>query len=171
VLQRYPGLENLEEIVNDFFYFTEFELDGETTDLYSLENDTIRPYAREVYLKRGAGRKLGRVHFALNCASASCPKLPNEAFDPARLDQQLERETRRFVSEARNVKVNKEARSVTLSMIFKWYAEDFVDDQGQAISPLAWINLYRDAGQQLDTSYEVKFSSYDWTLNDKTLQR
>jgi len=57
-----------------------------------LENDVVRPRFKEP-----------RVHFALNCASAGCPKLPAEPFLPESLEQQLNRETHRFLHESRNV--------------------------------------------------------------------
>lgn len=171
VLQRYPGVESLAEIINDFFYFTEFDLDGDETDLYNLENATIRPFARDRYVKAGQGAKLGRVHFALNCASASCPKLPDEAFLPDRLEEQLDREARRFVSEPRNVQIDATAGVARLSTIFLWYADDFTNDKGEPINPLAWINLYRAPDAQVDTNLRVEFFDYDWTLNDKNLPR
>ncbi len=171
VLQRYPALENLEPIINDFFYFTEFALDGEETDLYNLENSLIRPFAKRMYEAKGQGSKTGRLHFALNCASSSCPKLPADAFVPMRLEEQLDRETRRFVTETRNVEVQADKKLVRLSSIFQWYAEDFTDDKGKVISPLLWINLYRPESDQIDTSYKVEYIPYDWALNDKDLKR
>lgn len=167
VLQRYPGLRSLEDIVPDFFYFTEFELDGETTDLYNLENGAIRPFARELYLRSAQGSKLGRIHFALHRASASSAWLLPQALTPDTLDQELERATRRFVADPRHVQVDEASRAVTLSALFKWYAADFTDNNGQRLNPLEWINIYRSAEQQLDPDYKVYFADYDWTLNDQ----
>lgn len=168
-LNRYPGLTSLSDIVTDFFYFTEVKIDGDTINLYDLENSVIRPMMRKHYVDKGQGTKFGRVHFALNCASASCPKLPNEAFTPDRIEAQLERETRRFVSETRNVTVNDDTRTVTLSRIFDWYKDDFTNDAGEPINPLTWINMYRPEDKQLDASYTIAFYEYDWTLNDQKL--
>lgn len=168
-LSRYPGLTNLDDIKVDFFYLTEVRISGQTINLYDLENEIVRPRMREHYVGKGEGSKLGRVHFALNCASASCPQLPDEAFMPATLEAQLDAETRKFVTEARNVTVDDAARKVTLSRIFDWYKEDFTDDAGKPINQLAWINKYRAEDQQLDTSYAIEFFEYDWTLNDQKL--
>ncbi len=169
VLSRYPNLKTLADITSEFFYFTNVQVDGEETNLYDLENSIIRPYARTYYTNNGQGSKLGRVHFGLNCASASCPKLPSEAFFPDKLEEQLERETRKFVLEERNVTVNKTGKKVTLSRIFDWYSDDFTDDKGKKINQLKWINKYRPEDQQLDTSFTIAFHEYDWTLNDQKL--
>ena len=171
VLSRYPDIADLDSLSKqaDFFVFTELTVDGEVINLKDLENDVVRPYARSYYKGLGKTSKLGRIHFALNCASGGCPRLPNEGFDPARLDEQLDRETNRFVREERNVSVNHKRRVVTLSLIFKWYAEDFTDDAGNAINQLKWINGYLSGDEQVPEEYEIEFRDYDWTLNDQKL--
>jgi hypothetical protein len=58
------------------------------------------------------------LNFALNCASSSCPRLPARAFDAALLDAQLEAETRRLIAEQRNVAIDPDAGTITLSSIF-----------------------------------------------------
>jgi hypothetical protein len=171
VLSRYPDIKDLDSLSKqaDFFVFTELTVDGKVINLKDLENEVVRPYARKYYKGLGKVSKLGRVHFALNCASAGCPRLPNEGFDPARLDEQLDRETNRFVREERNVSVNHKRRVVTLSKIFEWYAEDFTDDSGKAINQLAWINQYLPENEKVPEEYELEFRDYDWTLNDQKL--
>ena len=72
-----------------FFVFRKVVLGGDAMSLYALENEIIRGRFREP-----------RVHFALNCASASCPLLPRQAFRGADLFAQLEREAQRFFSAA-----------------------------------------------------------------------
>src|SRR3989442_5978874 len=56
-----------------FFGVKRFAVGGERMSLYTLENDVIRPLGDE------------RVHFALNCMSVSCPRLPREPFRPEHL--------------------------------------------------------------------------------------
>jgi hypothetical protein len=89
-----------------------------------------------------------RVHFALNCASASCPRLPGESFRPESLESQLARETSRFLAEH----VEVQGDTVYLSRIFERYAEDFQPD------PATWVGR---AGKR------VEFREYDWSLNDR----
>lgn len=170
-LERTPNIRSLKGIRTDFFYRTSIRVDDDKTDLYTFENDVIRPAVRSHYVGNGQGGKLGRIHFALNCASASCPKLPNEVFRPETLEAQLDRETRRFVTASRNVSVDHTRKVVSLSKIFDWYKDDFTDNNGEAINPIVWINAYRPPDGQLDPSYRAEFFDYDWTLNDTSLNR
>jgi hypothetical protein len=52
-----------------------------------LEKDIIIPKFNEP-----------RIHFALNCASRSCPPLQAQSFEGGKLDTQLEKLTRAFVN-------------------------------------------------------------------------
>jgi hypothetical protein len=147
VLNRYPDIDTVYADKIDFFGLTFFRMDGGRTNLNDLEQKLIRPRYQEP-----------RVHFALNCASASCPVLPNVPFDPDRLEAQLAAETEKFLHEPRNVKVTDDA--VVLSQIFEWYAEDF------APTNLEWIrNQAPDLG--IPQGAAVSYTPYDWSLNDQ----
>lgn len=141
-----------------FFYSTRYVIDGAEINLKDLEDQRVRAAFHDA-----------RLHFALNCASAGCPRLPNEAFTPERLDAQLEREARRFCNEARNVRVDTAARRVVLSKIFEWYAQDFAETErsrGRADGDrITFINRYRAEGDQVPRGYTVEFVDYDWTIN------
>lgn len=133
-----------------FFLLDGFVIDGSRTSLYALENRVIRPLGDP------------RVHFALNCMVRGCPRLPREPFDPARLDVQLERETRRFLSEPRNVQLDPPVRVVHVNEILRYYHDDFL---AQAPSLLAYLNRYRP--EPIPLEYRVRFIPYDWTLNQR----
>ncbi|MEL6338702.1 MAG: DUF547 domain-containing protein [Myxococcota bacterium] len=173
VLPRYPELTDLDSFSSkaDFFKFTKSTVDGESASLDHLEHGIIRPALGELYAQSGQGRKFGRIHFALNCVSASCPVLPAEAFTPEKVDAQLEREARRFVMEERNVKADASTKTVWLSKIFEWFEEDLWDDAGNPIPTLQWINHYRPDDQQIDPSYAIAYRDYNWTLNAQTIER
>lgn len=119
-----------------------------------------------------------RIHFALNCASTSCPQLPDRAFTAEHLDAELDRETRRFVAQERNVRIDDEQRVVFLSQIFEWYEGDFVswyEEQfpDRTADLVSYVSLYLPAEQAARLSgdasgYEVRFTPYDWSLNDQT---
>lgn len=110
-----------------------------------------------------------RVHAALNCASISCPRLPQEAFDPERLDEQLDDAISKFVSEARNVTVEPSSRTIWLSKIFDWFESDFLDYEraqgSRRPSVLGYINRYRAPGSQLPHDYQVRYFKYDKGVN------
>jgi hypothetical protein len=133
-----------------FFYFKKFIIDGEEMSLYAYENDIIRKVGEE------------RVHFALNCMSAGCPRLPRKPFTGAKLQEELQAEALRFFNEDRNVQIDKEEKEVLLSEILKFFTEDFLK---KAPSLIAYANKYRDEKHQLPLDYDVDFISYDWTVN------
>lgn len=137
-----------------FFKKPEYRLDGKLFSLDDLEKKLIRPRFDDA-----------RVHFALNCASGGCPRLPREAFVPERVNQQLAREASRFIGEKRNVDYDAARKRVKLSMIFKWYKEDFEDGEGL----IGYINQYRPADNPLPPDVIIEYVEYDWRLNDRTL--
>lgn len=145
-----------------FFGLIRFVYGGKPYNLYDLENKKIRPDFQEP-----------RIHFALNCASAGCPHLPPEAFDPKRLNDQLDRETKKFVQQARNVRVEKAHRTIYLSPIFQWFRSDFTDWLRAHNKPsqasdriLDYINLYRPKEKQLpQKGYKITYVLYDWKMN------
>jgi Protein of unknown function, DUF547 len=134
----------------EFFGVKRFSVGGERFSLYRLENDVIRPLGDE------------RVHFALNCMSVSCPRLPREPFAEERLDRQLDAEARRFFSEPRNLQLVPEERRARVSSILEFYTADFL-----AKSPtlIAYINRY--AAAPVPQDYRIEFIDYDWTVNDR----
>ncbi len=151
--------------LSGFFLFQRIILGGKGMSLYALENQIIR--------KRFADP---RIHFALNCASASCPTLPRRAFSAAGLDEELAREARDFVAQERNVHIDPGSGIISLSSIFKWYEGDFLSWQkhekpGEEATLLAYISplLPPDRAAVLRTCSEcrVDFIPYDWQLNDR----
>lgn len=131
-----------------FFYFKRVQVAGRSISLYAYENDVIRAL------------KEPRVHFALNCMSVACPRLPREPFDGGRLDAQLDREARVFFNEPRNLRVDHAARTLQLSEILSFYTADFLNT---APSLAAYVNRYRSTA--VPTNYTVQFIPYDWTVN------
>jgi len=141
-----------------FFVRMKVELDGQKTSLKKLEDDLVRE-----------GFKDPRIHAALNCASAGCPRLPQEPFLAATLDEQLDAAMKEFVSEERNCSVDTAARTVTLSKIFDWFRKDFEEypkPLGQGGGELIdYINRYRSTDGQIPTDFKIKFATYDKSLN------
>jgi len=104
-----------------------------------------------------------RIHFALVCASTSCPKLRREAYLAARLDQQLDDAARTFLNDPTRNQID--SRRVALSQIFRWFAEDFVRSAGSVI-----VFVQRFVGAEksaiLDaTNGDLRYLDYNWTLN------
>lgn len=148
-----------------FFVGQKFIFGSKTTNLYDLEKKLIRKRFPDP-----------RLHFALNCASKGCPQLPREAFQAAKLEEQLERETRKFMNSERAYQIDHEKSQVRVSSIFDWYQKDFVDFLAKEGEPegtvLDYMERYldedhlqefREARQQ---GYAQEFLEYDWSLND-----
>lgn len=100
-----------------------------------------------------------RAHFALVCASLSCPDLANFAYQGIHLNEQLDHQTHRFLSnKTKGMMISSFKEKVYLSKIFKWYKEDFQP------SVKDWLmkNGYLTAEEK---SYSLSYMKYDWSLN------
>lgn len=133
-----------------FFKSKRLTVAGKKMSFSGLENEIIRPTFKEP-----------RIHFALNCASLSCPPLHDAAFDAATLDATLTRLTRAFVNRnPRGFQLSPDGKTARVSKIFDWYGEDFKGEGGV----LPYINRFRD--EPAGTGLEVEFMEYDWRLNE-----
>lgn len=140
-----------------FFRRYDYVMGGRRISLSSLENDIIR----------SARFSEPRIHFAIVCASLSCPKVAAEAYTGEKLEQQLTAAAKQFVNERRNVYV--QANSVTLSEIFKWYEKDFLAKAPGGI--LEFAKLYaseelKSALDKLPKGVKLRYFDYDWSIND-----
>jgi hypothetical protein len=148
-LEIEDGFESLLDRVK-FFKLTRYLVGKNWISLLDYENKIIRPLGDP------------RIHFALNCMVAGCPRLPQVPFQAKQLNRQLENASHEFLNHSRNVRVNKSKKVVHLSEILDFYTEDFVDDQQTLIS---YINKYRKT--PIPEHYEIEFIPYDWTLNQQ----
>ena len=106
-----------------------------------------------------------RIHFAVVCASRSCPALRPDAYQPALLDAQLDEAARRFLADRSKNRYDPDTNTLWLSAIFDWFREDFERDAGTLpgfvmrhlpASDLAVVRARRP---------RIRFLKYDWTLN------
>ena len=130
-----------------FFHRDAITISGKKMSFQDLEQKIIRPRYQEP-----------RIHFALNCASRSCPPLHTKPFRAETLSTTLDQLTENFLNH------NPHAFTVTkhgiqLSKIFKWYEKDF----GGCKQLITYINSYRSS--PLSTEAEISFKNYDWSLN------
>ena len=96
-----------------------------------------------------------RIHMALVCAAKSCPRLRNEPYVGARLDRQLDDQSRDFLALPDRFRVDEEYARI--SPIFKWFKRDFE-------SVPAFIQQY--SGQDI-SDLKIKYQPYDWSLNEQ----
>ncbi len=99
-----------------------------------------------------------RIHFAVNCASISCPPLRSEAFLAEQIDQQLKEQTASFINDQE--KNNITEKKATISKIFDWFKGDFTKDQ----KLFEFINQYSET--KIDAKTKIRFMDYNWGLNE-----
>lgn len=99
-----------------------------------------------------------RIHFAINCASYSCPKLINSAFTANEMEMQLAQATKDFINDPTRNKFNDS--SAKLSEIFKWYKGDFTENG----TILEYIKKHTD--KSINTKSKISYLNYDWSLNE-----
>ena len=133
--------------VPDFFKSGFYLVDKKIT-LDILENKMIRLQFKNAY-----------VHFALNCASYSCPTLLNRAFKASSLQSDLRQLARRYLSDARFALIDENNKKLKLIELFKWYAVDFGNPKD------FFLNV---TGKKKDLSeYQIQYLGYNWNLNGK----
>lgn len=163
ILTRYPDLKSIKDLGSVFqspWKKAFFSLLGEKRTLDWIEHEQLRPNYAEP-----------RVHAAVNCASIGCPALRDEAFVASRLEAQLEDGMARFLGDPTRNRV-RDGR-LEVSMIFKWFREDF--EQGhlglrrledvfaryaRALSDDPAVQARLRAG-----ALPIDYLDYDWSLN------
>ncbi|QNJ97123.1 DUF547 domain-containing protein [Constantimarinum furrinae] len=113
-------------------------------------------------IENGILRKMDepRIHFAINCASISCPKLLNEAYTASKINEQLEMATREFINSDKNEIT---AKTPKVSSIFDWYKSDYkVDGRTDVIG---FINKYSTT--EINPRATLQYKDYNWNLNEQ----
>jgi hypothetical protein len=99
-----------------------------------------------------------RIHFAINCASFSCPNLLNEAYTESQIEKQLASAAKAFVNDKTKNTIT--ANKVEISEIFNWFSSDF-KTKGSLID---FLNQY--SAVKINSKAAVKFKTYNWSLNE-----
>lgn len=127
-----------------------FKIGDKTMTLNRLEHRILRSNFQEP-----------RIHFALNCASLSCPKLRREAYAGSQLNEQLTDQAIEFLTDKSRNQIS--AEEVKVSAIFDFYGNDMVKWSGKTL--IKYINQY--SGVKIANDTELKFLEYDWNLNEQ----
>lgn len=164
ILTAYPQLKSIKDLGSVFkspWKNRFFTLLGEPRHLDWIEHEQLRPRYNDP-----------RVHAAVNCASIGCPALRPEAFTAAKLEAQLNDGLQRFMADRTR---NRFADGkLQVSMIFKWFGEDF-EKGHQGYSRVEDL-MARYAVQLADNAADqdkikaktvpLSYLDYDWSLND-----
>ena len=163
---NYP-VNSIRAISTDLLKFNVFKKDyvpfgNGKMSLSKLEDEKIRE-----------GFKDARIHFAINCAARSCPPIRTEAFVGARVDEQLDDQSRRFLNGPNGVKISKKGDTTIVETTkimsgFPWFGKDF---NAWAGGNLSFIRKYVSADKlkmidQAGKNVKVTYDDYNWDLND-----
>ena len=155
IVDNYP-LESIKELnptiaipmVSTIWNKEWFQIGGEDFSLDRIEHKIIRKQFDEP-----------RIHFAVTCAPMSCSVLRAEAFEPERLDEQLDEQARLFINDSFRNNLN--ASPPCVSKIFSWFTGDFTEDQ----TLVEFINRF--AENKLVSNIRLRYLDYDWWLNEQ----
>ena len=152
------GIQSIRDIDN-VFGREAFTIGGFRLSLDGIEHNILRPVFRDP-----------RMHFAINCASISCPPIPTRALTGAGLDEELEKAARNVLGNPDYVSVENDA--LLLSKILDWYGADFVNPEysGSEKSLPAFVSRYANEDvrrflEKRKNEVAVRFRDYDWRLN------
>jgi len=145
-------------ILGRYLYFKRdtYTVAGRPMSLHQLEHEWIRPL------------KEPRIHFAIVCASQSCPILQSEAYTADRLEEQLEAAARGFINDPARNRFDAANRQADLSSIFEWFEEDFEEASGSVQMYLATLVDDAEVSALLARGeFRIRYLPYDWSLNGK----
>lgn len=120
----------------------------EKYDLNNIEHNILRKNFSEP-----------RIHFAIVCASFSCPKLRKEAYLAGILEQQLTDQAKQFLRDPSKNQIRKE--EIKISKIFSWFKGDFTKERPF----IDFLNLYSPV--VIDSKAKISHMDYDWSLNEQ----
>jgi hypothetical protein len=137
-----------------YFKYTDRPLNGRRISLHDIEHAILRTLGDP------------RMHFAIVCASKSCPFLRAEAYAASRLDAQLDDQAWQFVNDPFRNRFDKGAQTAYLSETFKWFDEDFRAAAGSSQRFVARYVADAEVAQALRADgYKIAWIDYDWRLN------
>lgn len=154
IVDNYP-LESIQDLhptvkipgVNTIWKKDFFKIGGKDMSLHDVEHNILRERFNEP-----------RIHFAINCASYSCPKLRNEVYKASKLNIQLQDQAIHFINNPKKNKIEQD--QVVISKIFKWFTGDFTQN-GDIID---YLNKYSHT--KIDEDADIDYKEYNWELND-----
>ncbi len=158
-----------------FFYNQQFIIGGKKYNLYQLEQQKM------IHTKADP-----RLHFVLNCASASCPAMRPQLPVGVELEPFLQQAAVDFINDPQNVTIGEDCKSLTVSKIFDWYLDDFArqvtladhnnDKSGQKSTKKHRLVDYIHGFATVDLQNKLAncdpltldYKKYDWSINKST---
>jgi hypothetical protein len=143
---------------------------GRSVTLDAIENTILAAY------------KDPRIYLVLGRSAMGSGRLRSEAFSGARLEQQLAQSAEQFATRPEKVKIDALAGTVSVSPIFSWRAQPFIDAYAdkafdlpgrtpieRAIAGFLKPYLLKSEREYLEkNSWKLVYMDFDWKLNDRT---
>jgi len=145
ILDHYP-IKSIKDIKNPWSK-NRIKIGDENFSLSDIENKILRKMNEP------------RIHFAINCASISCPRLLNQAYTAKNVETLLEQVSKDFINYSEKNIISKE--NAQLSKIFDWYKKDF----NKKVSLIDYINQYSKV--KMNSDAKITYLDYDWSLNEQ----
>lgn len=152
VIDNYP-IESIKDLhptlripgINSVWKKQFFKIGAADFSLSRIEHDILREMGEP------------RIHFAINCASVSCPSLRDEAYVAEKLEQQFNDQADYFLNHSGKNEISK--NHIAISRIFKWFTADFTQNG----TLLEFLNRW--AAPRINEDAEVDYKDYNWSLN------
>ncbi len=132
--------------INTVWHKKFFTIGGKPTSLDEIEHKILRVKFDEP-----------RIHFAIVCASYSCPKLRNQAYEANTINKQLQEDAIAFINDPRRNSITME--EIDISRIFKWFKGDFT----KKTSLINFLNQFSEI--PISKAAKTGYKPYDWSLN------
>jgi len=136
-----------------FFTSREHIVAGKRLSQDDIEHDILRKQLKEP-----------RIHFAIICASSSCPQLLRLAYTEENVQTMLDEETRKYINSERGTQIDSEKDILYLSKLFDWFHGDFEFKSG-SVQDFIKPYLNEKTLAFWDKKPKIKYIHYDWSLN------
>jgi hypothetical protein len=138
-----------------FFTSREHEVVGKRMSPDDIEHEILRKKFNDP-----------RIHFAIVCASSSCPPQPRFAYTEQTVQDRLEEVTKKYMNSQRGARIDYDENTLYMSKIFEWFVDDFNTHSG---SVLNFIKPYlnEEVLLFLGRNPKISYLHYDWALNAK----
>jgi len=154
ILEHYPVTSIKDIAEGDRWKARRWHVGKHVWSLDDIEHEQIRKRFAEP-----------RIHFALVCAGLSCPPLRGEAYTAARLEEQLEDQTRHVHTHDEWLRFDAKANVLHLTPLYKWYGGDFEKHEAPILEYIARYVPAVKAKLAAGDPPKIEWLDYDWSLN------
>ncbi|MCJ8328426.1 MAG: DUF547 domain-containing protein [Lentisphaeria bacterium] len=163
ILSKYPEIDGIKDIPKRWD-LDQWNAGGKNYSLNHIEHKILRVKYDDP-----------RIHFAIVCASISCPSIANRAYEADTVDAQLTQGAKAFFANSEKgftsttgkTFTGKAKYTISISKILKWFSEDF-ERNGSKIDFIlpflpekeqAFVKKHKD-------DLSIDYLTYNWKLND-----